>query len=186
MFCTSEYLRPQEPNKSSILIYGMSQVVSFHPYAPLWDHVTWNQALQSSEAWSGKRHGQARARHLSAKWLMKYSWGPYNMIFVLCFKKEKKKDGDIPIIWLRTEIYLHCQMFWSLMANSSWRTLNDNCFYLELHCGCIEGSEERTVIFIDQEPGICIYHVDSKALEDYCGGQTDTWITGGWVCFVFF
>lgn len=91
MFYTSEYLRPQEPNKSSILIYGMSQVVSFHPYAPLWGHVTWNQELQSSEAWSGKRHGQARARHLSedrTTWFLYYAskkkkkrrWHSYHLV----------------------------------------------------------------------------------------------------------
>ena len=40
IFYTSENLRLQEPNKSSLLIYGMSQVINFHPYTPLRGHET--------------------------------------------------------------------------------------------------------------------------------------------------
>lgn len=112
----------------------------------------------------------------------KSSWGMYKVIFVLCFKKKKKKDHNIPVVWMWTKIYPYSQILWSLKANNSWRTLNvNNWFYAELHYWCIEGTEEHTFIFTDYEPGIYIYHTGSKAWGDYCGGQTHTWITLG--CF---
>lgn len=42
---------------------------------------------------------------------------------------------------------------------------------------CSVGTEERTFIFIDFEPGIYIHHIGYKAWEHYDGGQNDTYIT---------
>ena len=125
---------------------------------------------------------------------MKNSWGMYKVIFVLFLKKTKKNPKKQTTRFLSSGYGQKCIPILPIPKFSDpWRqiTLEEHWitvfifFNVEIHWWYIENTEEHTFIFIDHEPGIYMYHIPSKAWEDYSGGQTDIWITADCLGFFF-